>query len=129
MPVHADKAADIHQLDGRDLPASSVPFPSNRRIMPRSAADHMMTSRTEYCLPVAMTKPSGPVLSKHHPLHSEIILSVPHTRKLSILFMQRYPSTPCVIFASSRVILRVTKVSPRRRLSSLKRIPLQIYTP
>ena len=39
------------------------------------------------------------------------------------------PPAPCAMLARPRVILRVTKVSPRRGLSWLNRMPLQAYMP
>ena len=56
-------------------------------------------------------------------------LAWPQSRRLSMLPMYRQSSSPSAILDSPRVILRVTKVSPRRGDSWLNRIPLHAYIP
>ena len=53
----------------------------------------------------------------------------PVAARVEVAERQRLVRTPAAISATARVILRVTKFSPRRGDSWLNRIPLQQYIP
>ena len=70
------------------------------------------------------------VLLQHHPLHAHIIFGVaPVAQRIDVAHVETLLEPLGEILARPRVILRVTKVSPRRGDSWLKRMPLQAYMP
>ncbi len=103
--------------------------PCHSIFMPSAFRPPSTKSRTEYCLPVAMTKSSGVVLLQHQPLRPHVVPRMaPVAPRIEIAEMQGVLQ-PDVIRVSARVILRETKVSPRSGDSWLKRIPLQANNP
>ena len=95
-----------------------------------AAAALVTNSRTECCSPVAMTKSSGCVLLQHQPLGLHVVSRVaPVALGVQVAEVQALRSSPSLMRASPRVILRVTNVSPRSGDSWLKRMPLQANMP
>src|SRR2546429_620122 len=79
--------------------------------------------------PVPKTKSSADSCCKMRHIPSTYSGAYPQSRDASRFPRYNLSCRPARIFATARVILRVTNVSPRRGLSWLNRMPLQAYRP
>ena len=107
-------------------PVSSTPLPRHSMPRPTSAKASSTNSRTERVSPVASTKSSG-ASCLQDPLHALDVVArmAPVALGVEIAEIERVLAGRSRCAATPRVILRVTKVSPRIGLSWLNRMPLR----
>ena len=109
-------------------PTSPYPLPATRSHAKQEPAV-VTKSRTEYCVPVAMTKSLRRVLLQHQPLRTNVVARMPQSRRESnFAQVQRVLQTDLDARQGACDFARHESLA-RMGDSWLKRMPLQAYSP